>query len=410
MTPPPHLEALKNEALRTTCESWAIRNRWYLSPGIERVGPCPKCGHDPKKGERGSDRFSINTQKNVFNCRRCGIKGEGVISLVMEVRGVEFVPACEIITGRTAEEPVDPARAAQLAREAEQQKKKQVDIAEQKRRQAIRAGRKVWDSTQKVIWQPDYEIFAYFMVRGLDVRPFLARFPDALACLRYAPMLNWAEQRSDGTYEVIAKAPALVAGIQDPDGAFCGAHRTWIDLSQPKGRLILPDGPGGKKRDTKKVLGTQKRGAIRLYTPPNPRRLVGGEGIETTLSVMLYGFEPDTAYWAIVNSGNMGGRALRLESRKIVHDEPDMADDEAFVPPEWCEELFYLDDGDGPASKLKEKLTRGLRRARRLRPGLKGFIVPAPGQGQDFNDAAMAMAAEIGSGRGSDGGSNGAGI
>ena len=31
---------------------------------IERCGPCPKCA--------GEDRFSINTRKQVFNCRGCG--------------------------------------------------------------------------------------------------------------------------------------------------------------------------------------------------------------------------------------------------------------------------------------------------------------------------------------------------
>jgi hypothetical protein len=32
--------------------------------GIERCGPCPKCG--------GDDRFSINVAKQLFNCRGCG--------------------------------------------------------------------------------------------------------------------------------------------------------------------------------------------------------------------------------------------------------------------------------------------------------------------------------------------------
>jgi phage/plasmid primase-like uncharacterized protein len=44
----------------------------------ERVGPCPKCG--------GTDRFSINTQKQVFNCRQYQIGGD-TIELVQFVDG-----------------------------------------------------------------------------------------------------------------------------------------------------------------------------------------------------------------------------------------------------------------------------------------------------------------------------------
>jgi len=49
--------------------------------GSERIGPCPKCG--------GDDRFSINTSKQVFNCRGCGARGE-VIDLVMFLDSVGF--------------------------------------------------------------------------------------------------------------------------------------------------------------------------------------------------------------------------------------------------------------------------------------------------------------------------------
>jgi predicted P-loop ATPase len=56
----------------------------------DRCGPCPKCG--------GTDRFSINTKKAVWNCRNCG-KGGDVIALVQHLDGVEFIAACETLTG-----------------------------------------------------------------------------------------------------------------------------------------------------------------------------------------------------------------------------------------------------------------------------------------------------------------------
>jgi CHC2-type zinc finger protein len=44
----------------------------------ERYGPCPKCG--------GTDRFAINSSKQIWNCRGCQ-RGGDVISLVQARRG-----------------------------------------------------------------------------------------------------------------------------------------------------------------------------------------------------------------------------------------------------------------------------------------------------------------------------------
>jgi virulence-associated protein E/CHC2-type zinc finger protein len=57
--------------------------------GSELVGPCPKCG--------GTDRFSINASKGVWNCRHCE-KGGDVIELVKHLDGCEFLDACETLT------------------------------------------------------------------------------------------------------------------------------------------------------------------------------------------------------------------------------------------------------------------------------------------------------------------------
>src|SRR4051794_7422606 len=57
--------------------------------GREYVGPCPACG--------GTDRFSVNTLKGVFNCR--GSTGGDVITMVMHACNADFLGACETITG-----------------------------------------------------------------------------------------------------------------------------------------------------------------------------------------------------------------------------------------------------------------------------------------------------------------------
>ncbi len=65
---------------------------------IERVGPCPICG--------GTDRFSINTKKQLFNCRGCR-KGGDVIALVQFLDGCDFREACAILTGETPSHSVE---------------------------------------------------------------------------------------------------------------------------------------------------------------------------------------------------------------------------------------------------------------------------------------------------------------
>ena len=73
-----------------TIESEILRRGIQLKrQGVERVGPCPRCG--------GTDRFAINTIKNVFNCRGCAHGGD-VIELVEWLDNCEFSEAVETLT------------------------------------------------------------------------------------------------------------------------------------------------------------------------------------------------------------------------------------------------------------------------------------------------------------------------
>jgi len=73
----------------------------------EFAGPCPKCG--------GTDRFGINTRKDIWNCRGCGIGGDA-ISLARHVIDMGFAEAREFVTGekvaatRQAKAPARPAK------------------------------------------------------------------------------------------------------------------------------------------------------------------------------------------------------------------------------------------------------------------------------------------------------------
>jgi phage/plasmid primase-like uncharacterized protein len=57
---------------------------------VECCGPCPVCG--------GTDRFSVNVKKQVWNCRGCGVGGD-VIALVQHLDRTGFVTAVQMLAG-----------------------------------------------------------------------------------------------------------------------------------------------------------------------------------------------------------------------------------------------------------------------------------------------------------------------
>jgi hypothetical protein len=246
----------------------------------------------------------------------------------------------------------------------------------------------------------------YLALRGIDLDTTEdARMQRAQLQLRQFLAHPWSERQGD-VRVTVHSGPAMIAAVQRPDGSFGAVHQTWLDLDQPKGKVVLPADPGGRPRPGKKVLGVKKGGAIRLYTPgphagsgqgqPRARRIVMGEGIETTLTALAHNFEPETAYWAGVDLGNMAGRAARAESGGQIWDMPDLEDRDCFLPPDWCEELVYLCDSDEADNHTEDKVIRGLRRALQLReaarqesaglPPLSVSYVEPIGDGCDLND------------------------
>ena len=86
--------------------------------GLEHVGPCPKCG--------GTDRFSINTKKGLWNCRKCSVGGD-VIQLVKHLDGVDFNAACAALAG---EPPPKKASGKGDSKDADTSEKVVVDTFE----------------------------------------------------------------------------------------------------------------------------------------------------------------------------------------------------------------------------------------------------------------------------------------
>ncbi len=375
----PALEALRDEALQTNSADWARRQGWPLKRnGVNMTGPCPRCG--------GDDRFSIHKPTGKWNCRGCCVGGHDVISLVSHSEGRKFADACERITGRAPADKIDPKKADEIKRQASMARELQKIDAEQYRQKARRDAHQIWKRSDPC----GMIVENYLAIRNLRVdRLLLRKSVRQIAKLDY-----WHNQRT------VYTGPAMIAAIQLSNGHFGGVHRTWIDLEQDKGKIVLadPDGAIDKKTgnvkilDAKKTMGTKGDGAIRLVTPGKCQTLIMGEGIETTLTPYLHARQPHTAYWCGIDLGHIAGRARRDADGKIMRDEPDMDDDRSFKIPDdlasGIYELILLGDSDSDNAITRSAMTRGARRQKRLRPQLK-VCVAWPDLKGDFNDMVM---------------------
>jgi hypothetical protein len=142
--------------------------------------------------------------------------------------------------------------------------------------------------------------------------------------------------------------PALIAGIQDANGAFAGVTIT----------ALCADGSGRAPVETpRKIYGPFGRGTVRLNTHSHEQVAIGiGEGIETMLSVMQ---ATGIACWAALTASNLARVVLPPTIRQIVV----CAD--ADLP------------GEAAAQALAQRLMREEREVRIARTGRAGV---------DFND------------------------
>jgi hypothetical protein len=337
--------------------------------GHEMVGPCPDCG--------GTDRFGVNLRKGLFQCRVCGIKGDG-LALVMAVRHLDFRAALTWLCGDAEISPAERAERLAKAREAHARAEAK---AAKFRADSIAAARSIW---REGLSPEGTAVEAYLKRRSIDISA-IGGFP---AGIRFHPALRYTAGEGRER-RVIHTGPAMLAAIQDPLGTFSGVHRTWLDLTQAKGKARILDASTGQVCDAKKVLGSKKGGAIRLTGSFQSTVMVCGEGLETTWSAMASAAQPDAAFWCLVDLGNMSGRQQSGPGLRHAG-MPDLDDVEAFVPPAWVERMIYVMDGDSDPKPTRSKLVAGLRRAMALRPGLQGQIAAAP-NGQDLNDVLMGV-------------------
>jgi putative DNA primase/helicase len=226
----------------------------------EWAGPCPACG--------GTDRFAINTKRQVFNCR--GFGGGDVIGMVQHALGIYFLGAVEFITGRSNEASVQLApkpRNQQPARDATRTDEGSA-VARTKAASAI------WCEAvapQRTI------VESYLRSRRLYL-------PDEIAgaVIRFHAACPWR----DG--DQIIRVPAMICAMRAISGdELVAIHRTRLTIA-------------GEKVD-RRMLGPSACAAIKLDADDTiTYGLAIGEGVETCLAARQLQIRP---VWAMGSAG-----------------------------------------------------------------------------------------------------------
>jgi putative DNA primase/helicase len=229
----------------------------------EHVGPCPACG--------GTDRFSVNTRKQAWNCRGGG-GGRDAISLVIHVRGGDFREAVGWLAGEdTAPAPARPAPPAPPKPAGDDEAR------------SLRSAARIVADLGAIKGTPGEQYLR--QIRKIDTNAIadVLKRTDAVG---WHPAIYFNEpeypERGDPPHPLHGrKLGAIVAIMSDP---FTAAPTGAISRSYL--------GPDGTKVLKAKTFGSPA-GIIRL-TPDDD--VLGGlhfaEGLETALDAMSKGFRP----------------------------------------------------------------------------------------------------------------------
>jgi putative DNA primase/helicase len=245
----------------------ALRGR-----GPERCGPCPVCG-------AGTDRFSINTKKQLWYCRVCATGGD-VIALVQHIDGVGFREACRILGGEvavTSARPNPPPKPSPAAGQNDNSKRALT----------------MWWTARPII---STLAETYLRSRSLE---YLDPDGDVLRFHPHCPFGGEVRPCMIALFRaIIGNKPVAI-------------HRTALTID-------------GCKFD-RRTLGPIGGAAIKLSADEDVTMgLHVGEGIETTLAAMALGFRPA---WALGSAEGIAKFPVLagIEALTIItdHDKPD---------------------------------------------------------------------------------------
>jgi CHC2 zinc finger/Toprim domain len=243
------VEASRNTPIEAVAKSRGLKLK---RSGKELCGPCPVCG--------GRDRFAINTNKQVWNCRGCGTGGD-VISLVQHMDGSDFPAAVAAMTGagRLVEGRSSPRKPANGTGGDEDK---------------FRQGRAL------AIWEDSGDLAdtlaLSYLTRPKATGGRALAVPEGVSgrVLRFHPHCPWKR----------GHLPALIAVYRD------------IRTDEPKAILRVGLTPDGRKID-RMALGPKAGCAVKLTADEDVEGgLHIGEGVETMIASMMQGFAPA---WAL---------------------------------------------------------------------------------------------------------------
>lgn len=316
--------------------------------GREWIGPCPTCG--------GTDRFSVNPSKGVFNCR--GATGGNIIAMTMHVAGLSFLEAVEAITG----EPNPSGREAKplSAEECEAREKQRAENeARQRSREAEQAAyQEDTRETAQAIWSASQPIAGtlaqtYLRSRGI----VLDEYPDVL---RFHPVLPYPGKSK--------RYPVLVCRVDDVIGNLTGIWRIFL----------RDDGRKADVENAKLGLGPTAGGAVRLNgMAPH----IGiAEGVETAL-----------AAWLLI------GRSIPVWSglsTSYVNLEVPLGVSRITIFPDGDRPLRKRGHEYEPAIPAGRKAAQALF-ARLTEDGVRASIAAEPPPGKDYNDLWIEQMREV---------------
>jgi putative DNA primase/helicase len=220
--------------------------------GLELVGACPVCG-DGGKGER-SNRFQVHLRKQVWLCRRCE-RGGDIIDLVMHLDRVDFQQAVAGLAG--GKQSIPAPRPAAIA-------------ADDSLRRAMRR----WGEAAPI----GGTVAERYLIetRGLTLPPDVSP-----RVLRFHPACPFGES---------VRHPCLLALYRD------------IATDAPRAVMRTALTPDARKIN-RMALGPVGDAAVKLSDNADlSMGLVIGEGLETTLAGMVFGFAPA---WALGSAGEI---------------------------------------------------------------------------------------------------------
>lgn len=390
-----------------------------IPPRGEYQGPCPTCG--------GKDRFSINTKKQVFNCR--GAKGGDVIEMVMHVNGSDFVQACEFINEEPPPRRGPTARPRDPAVERERREERRDEEIARGRQESADLHRKIEAATalfeRGYLFGQEFPIGPidgtmaedYLEARGIPLRAISAHDLRFVRALPYKGFPDRPGAFSENGRPLVDEEVELgayhcmIAAVRDAQGRVTGVHRTYLDSGKttldggkpPSGQPIKLRPPGDRTRNRAKK-GTFRMGGGLIMLSEPAETLAVAEGIETACAWRVLALEgwfeeafAGAAIAAAYSLGNMCGAATgsvphpsptrNHPTATIANGDPDMASVAIWIP-RGVKRLILIGDGDSDPVATRAALCTGVERFRRF--GLEVFVSMAP-SGADWNDVLLGL-------------------